>query len=85
MKKLTRCLWFTMLLIPALGDLARRRKDFVFVLAGSGNSNYEAEVAALVKRHELEDRTVFLGLVAVVTPIELRNVRLEASVAELGS
>ncbi len=51
------------LLIPALGDLARRRKDFAFVLAGSGNSNYEAEVAALVKRHELEDRTVFLGLV----------------------
>jgi len=51
------------LLIPALGDLALRRSDFVFALAGSGNSAYEAHVAALVKRHGIRDRTVFLGFV----------------------
>jgi len=50
-------------LIPALGDLALRRKDFAFVLAGMGNTAYEAEVAALVKEHLLQEQTVFLGLV----------------------
>jgi glycosyltransferase involved in cell wall biosynthesis len=49
------------LLLPALGELALRRKDFAFVLAGMGDSAYEAELAALVKRHGLQDRTVFLG------------------------
>jgi len=51
------------LLIPALGDLAPTRKDFAFVLAGLGNSAYEEDVVALVKRHGLQDRTVFLGFV----------------------
>ena len=51
------------LLVPALGALALRRSDFVFMLAGSGDSAYEAHVAALVKRHGIHDRTVFLGFV----------------------
>ncbi len=51
------------LLIAALGELARSRKDFTFVVAGSGHRAYEAEVAWLVKKHGLWDRTIFLGLV----------------------
>ena len=50
-------------LIEALGILAARRGDFVFVIAGSGTRAYEEEVRALVRRHRLEDRTVFLGFV----------------------
>jgi glycosyltransferase involved in cell wall biosynthesis len=51
------------LLIPALGELARRREDFVFVLAGMGHHAYEAELAGLVEKHGLQDRTVVLGFV----------------------
>jgi glycosyltransferase involved in cell wall biosynthesis len=51
------------LLIPALGELASRREDFAFVVAGSGTQSYEAEVAASVRQHGLEDRTIFLGFV----------------------
>lgn len=51
------------LLISALGELAGRRKDFAFVLAGSGTKSYEAKVAALVKEQGLGEHTVFVGLV----------------------
>jgi len=51
------------LLIAALGELARRRKDFSFVVAGSGHNAYEEEVTSLVKKHGLWDRTIFLGFV----------------------
>ncbi|MCH8298269.1 MAG: glycosyltransferase, partial [Chloroflexi bacterium] len=51
------------LLTAALGSLALRRKDFALVLAGSGTSDYEAKVIALVEKHGLRDRTVFLGFV----------------------
>lgn len=49
------------LLVAALGDLASRHKDFSFVLAGGGTSGYTADVVALVERHGLQERTVFLG------------------------
>jgi glycosyltransferase involved in cell wall biosynthesis len=51
------------LLVEALGELAARRKDFALVVAGSGATTYEAEVAALVRSHDIEDRVVFLGFV----------------------
>lgn len=51
------------LLIPALGKLAADGEKFAFLVAGSGSKAYEAEVAACVKQHGLEDSTVFLAFV----------------------
>ncbi len=49
------------LLIAALAELGAERRDFAFVVAGNGTSEYVAELAALVKSHRLQDRTLFLG------------------------
>ena len=51
------------LLIPAVGSLSERRKDFAFVLAGDGTPAYKEELDMLIKRHGLEERTIFLGFV----------------------
>jgi glycosyltransferase involved in cell wall biosynthesis len=51
------------LLIPALGSLSERRKDFAFVVAGNGTPAYKDELDMLINRHKLEERTIFLGFV----------------------
>lgn len=51
------------LLLPALGQLAKKRQDFALVLAGSGAPAFEEKVRSWVKEHGLERQTVFLGLV----------------------
>ena len=48
-------------LIPALGKLSHYR--FTFIVAGSGDSDYEAEVKTLVKIHGIERITHFAGFV----------------------
>lgn len=48
-------------LIPALGKLSHHR--FTFIVAGSGDSDYETEIKTLVKTHGIEDRTHFTGFV----------------------
>jgi glycosyltransferase involved in cell wall biosynthesis len=48
-------------LIPALGKLSHHR--FTFIVAGSGDSDYETEIKTLVKIHGIEDRTHFTGFV----------------------
>jgi len=55
------------LLIPALGSLVARGMDLAFVLAGSGSSQYEAEVRKLLQEHGLADRTIMTGFVQGVT------------------
>ena len=51
------------LLIPALGSLVAVRKDFVFVLAGSGQANYEEEVRKHLRQHGLAGCTILTGFV----------------------
>jgi glycosyltransferase involved in cell wall biosynthesis len=48
-------------LIPALSKL--HHQNFVFVLAGSGDPNYELEIERLLKVNNLDDRTYKLGFV----------------------
>ena len=48
-------------LIPALGKL--RDRSFAFVLAGSGTTEYEAELDHLLRENHLSDRTHKLGFV----------------------
>ena len=48
-------------LIPALGKLKGRR--FSFILAGTGDPSYEAEVARFLRLAEIEDRTKRVGFV----------------------
>jgi glycosyltransferase involved in cell wall biosynthesis len=49
-------------LIPALSKL--HHQNFVFVLAGSGDPNYELEIERLLKVNNLDDRTYKLGFVS---------------------
>ncbi|MBU7586818.1 MAG: glycosyltransferase [Nostoc sp. TH1S01] len=49
-------------LIPALAKLAHHR--FTFILAGSGNPDYEAEIESLLGSHRLHNRTRIVGFVA---------------------
>jgi glycosyltransferase involved in cell wall biosynthesis len=49
-------------LIPALGNLANQR--FTFVLAGSGSSEYEAEISNLLVSAGIRQRTYIAGFVA---------------------
>lgn len=51
------------LLIPALGLLADKRDDFVFVLAGSGESKDENEIRRLLSQNNLTRCTVKTGFV----------------------
>ncbi|MBE9008239.1 glycosyltransferase [Fortiea sp. LEGE XX443] len=48
-------------LIPALGKLTNYR--FTFVLAGSGDANYENEIKSLLIANGIENRTHFTGFV----------------------
>lgn len=48
-------------LIPALGKLANYR--FTFVIAGSGDADYESKIKSLVITHGLQNRTHFTGFV----------------------
>ncbi|MBD2345490.1 glycosyltransferase [Anabaena subtropica] len=48
-------------LIPALGKLSDYR--FTFVLAGSGEANYEREIKSLLAANNIENRTQFTGFV----------------------
>ena len=49
-------------LIPALSKMSNTK--FKFLIAGSGNSEYEAEVSRLLKESNLESRTIALGFVS---------------------
>lgn len=51
------------LLIPALASLRSRYKDFVFVVAGSGDKSFEHKVKSWVREHGLSDITIFTGFV----------------------
>ena len=48
-------------LIPVLGKLSHHR--FTFIVAGSGDSDYETEIKTLVKIHGIEDKTHFTGFI----------------------
>jgi len=48
-------------LIPALGKLSNYR--FKFVLAGSGDPEYETEVKTLITTHGIQEKTHFVGFV----------------------
>jgi glycosyltransferase involved in cell wall biosynthesis len=48
-------------LIPALGKLSHYR--FTFIVAGSGDSDYETEVKTLVTTHGIAEKTHFAGFV----------------------
>jgi glycosyltransferase involved in cell wall biosynthesis len=60
-------------LIPALQKLEHRR--FTFLLAGSGDPKYEAQLQALLKSSGIEHRTYFAGFVAG----ERKNLFLQGS------
>lgn len=53
------------LLIPAIRAVAKKRDDFVFVLAGSGESQHEAEVLRLLCKTGIDQRTIVAGFMAV--------------------
>lgn len=48
-------------LIPALGKLSNYQ--FTFILAGSGDPDYETEVKTLVTTHGIQDKTHFVGFI----------------------
>ena len=48
-------------LIPALGKLSNYR--FTFVIAGSGDPEYETELKTLVTTHGIQEKTHFVGFV----------------------
>ncbi|AFZ02051.1 glycosyltransferase [Calothrix sp. PCC 6303] len=49
-------------LIPALSKVSHHK--FTFILAGSGTSDYEAEIESLLVSNGLRDRTILTGFVA---------------------
>ncbi len=55
------------LLIPALGSLAGKSNDFVFVLAGNGPADYEKQIRKLLHDDGLADRTILTGFVQGAT------------------
>ncbi len=59
------------LLIPALGELAKERDDFAFVLAGTGEPAYEREISDLLARYGLLARTTLSGFVSGSTKVDL--------------
>jgi glycosyltransferase involved in cell wall biosynthesis len=60
-------------LIPALGKLSNYR--FTFVLAGSGDPEYETEIKTLVTTHGIQDKTHFVGFVKG----EIKNLLLQGA------
>jgi glycosyltransferase involved in cell wall biosynthesis len=48
-------------LIPALSNLSN--KKFTFILAGNGDSEYEASIKSLLKKTGIESKTISLGFV----------------------
>lgn len=60
-------------LIPALGKLTHHR--FTFVLAGSGDKEYEAEIESLLCANSIRDRTHLTGFVTG----EMKNLLLQGS------
>ncbi|CAG1010778.1 GDP-mannose-dependent alpha-(1-6)-phosphatidylinositol dimannoside mannosyltransferase [Phycisphaerales bacterium] len=58
-------------LIRAAGVLARGGVDFRLVVAGSGESGYEREMADLAAQQKLGDRCRFVGLVVGPTKVSL--------------
>ncbi|ELS32334.1 MULTISPECIES: glycosyltransferase [Pseudanabaena] len=60
-------------LLPALGKL--RDRHFAFVLAGSGDPEYEAALEQLLQAHHLGDRTYKLGFVTGIK----KNICLQGS------
>ena len=51
------------ILISALGILASKRADIALVVAGSGSAEYENRLKSLVREFDLQDITLFLGMV----------------------
>ncbi len=49
------------LLIPALGSL--KHHPFTFILAGSGDPNYESEIHSLIESSGMSERTILPGFV----------------------
>jgi glycosyltransferase involved in cell wall biosynthesis len=60
-------------LIPALGKLTHHR--FTFVLAGSGDKEYEAEIASLLDSNGIRDRTHLAGFVTG----DMKNLLIQGS------
>jgi glycosyltransferase involved in cell wall biosynthesis len=60
-------------LIPALAKLIDQR--FTFVLAGSGSSEYEAELQSLIVSNNIQERTISVGFVTG----ELKELLLQGS------
>ncbi len=59
------------LLIPALGDLARKRDDFRFVVAGGGEARHLKDVGRQLLEHGILGRTKLTGFVAGPDKAEL--------------
>ncbi len=51
------------ILLSALGDISARRQDFVLVVAGGGDPEYESKLRSLVTGLDLQDFTLFVGMV----------------------
>jgi glycosyltransferase involved in cell wall biosynthesis len=59
------------LLIPALGLIAKRRSDFVFILAGDGQPRDVSGIKRLLLQHNLLKSTVMTGFVTGTTKSSL--------------
>lgn len=51
------------LLIPGLKILSEKRNDFIFVLAGAGNKNYEKAIHAMLHKSGLREVTILTGFI----------------------
>jgi glycosyltransferase involved in cell wall biosynthesis len=51
------------LLVPAISCLAKKRQDFVLVIAGSGDESYQKLLRQQLKTHQINERTLMIGFV----------------------